>query len=244
MPDLLQHTSRVTFELSNTCNLAHAHVNCPAHKARSSPVFLPETIVRHVLEFMKADGFDGREIAWHNYGEPTCDPRLFMFLDEARRLLPNSKQYILSNGVTMCQELLDELAAHGVTRLWFTAYTRAIADKLAALDHQAIESWRVEHREVLDARLTIYRREKRISHEPCFEPLENMLIRATGNVGLCCNDWRNEYPFGDLHSTSFEAILRSGKMQEVWEQLKTGDRCLPICKRCGSKRGTHLEPSE
>jgi len=240
MPDLLRHTSRVTFELSNMCNLAHAHTKCPAHKAASRPVYLPEKVVRHVLAFMQADGFGEREIAWHNYGEPTIDPRLFMFIDEAHRLMPRVKQYVLSNGVTMCQTLLDELAAHGVTRLWFTAYTRAIADKLNALDHQAIESWQVEHREVLDARLTIYDRDKRPSDAPCFEPLENMLIRATGTVCLCCNDWRCDYPFGDLNSTSFEAILRSGKMQEAWERLKAGDRFLPICKRCKSRRGTHL----
>ena len=242
MCDLLRHTSRVTFELSTTCNLSHVHKDCPTHQWRDSPRFLPARIVYHVLDFMAADGFS-REIAWHNYNEPTMDPRLFLFLDAARQRMPGVRQYILSNGVTMCQTLLDELAAHGVTRLWFTAYTDDVEKRLRALDHQAIAQWRIERRSTLDRRLAIYDRDKRPCDDVCFEPLENMLIRATGRVDLCCNDWRGDYTYGDLNSTSFEAILKSGKMQEVWQRLKIGDRFLPICKRCKSVRGTHLDTS-
>ncbi len=240
MPKLLEHTGRVTFELSNTCNFSHAHTRCPAHEARGAPVFLPERIVYDILDFMAEDGFDGYEVAYHNYSEPTIDPRLMLFLDAAKARMPNIRQYILSNGLTMCQQLYDELVAHGATRIWFTAYDDATRDRLRALKKRSADL-HIDRKCKLDLRMDMYDRKIQDLKLPCHEPLESLLIRATGQVGLCCMDWRNSYPFGNLHDMSLRHVLESGEMHKVWNRLRKGGRSvLPICRRCKSQRGTNL----
>jgi len=242
-PDsLLQHTGRITIETHNRCNYAHLHKLCPVSTFKV-PVFLPIEIIRGILEYAAADGFD-REIAWHNYSEPMIEPRLFLFLDMARGILPEARSYILTNGSMLTQTTMDELYAHGVRRLWVTAYSDAEQKRLKTLRPPEGQDYNINRLARLDERLTIYDRDPAGDRHPCYEPLESLVIRATGDVDLCCNDWAMKYTFGNLHEMSLQDVLATGKMQETWERLKKGDRFLPICKRCKCRRGTKLtEPS-
>ncbi len=240
---LLAHTSRVTFELSDRCNLSHAHPKCPAHAVRDAePIFLERRIVREVLAFLAEGGF-AREIAWHNYNEPLADPRLFCFLGMANWRVPDASHYILTNGLNLNQEILDMLIGNGVKRVWVSAYTEAVEQRTKALTAPGID-YKVRRFTTLDHRLEIYDRPEARDRRPCFEPLENLVIRADGRVGLCCVDWKQTVTYGDLHDTTLRKILETSKIGEDWQRNTAGDRWHDICRRCHCVRGSRLAPPE
>jgi len=238
----LKHTSRVTFELSNRCNYAYMHKACPAHGV-VDPVILPEAIVRRVLAYLGAEGYR-RGLAWHNYSEPLIDARLFMFLDVARELMPGVEQYILSNGFMLGQGLLDELGAHGVTHVRVTTYSEAEHERCHALIAPPGMICGLDRRKELDSRLDDYERKPRNRKQPCFEPLESCVIRATGHVALCCRDWANQHALGNLHAETLEEVLRKKETLAVWEQNRHGKRVLELCRRCGCDRGSDVPSYE
>lgn len=243
MSDLLAHTSRVTFEISDRCNLSHAHAKCPAHAVRyADPVFLSTGIIHRVLDFMCDEGFD-REIAWHNYNEPLADPRLLWLVDLAKVHVPDCGQYILTNGLNLNQGILDMLIYHGVTRVWVSAYTEDVEARCKAYKATDID-YKVRRFKTLDKRLSIYDRPPVHDKHPCFEPLENLVIRADGRVGLCCVDWAQTVTYGDLHNTSMRQILEKSEIREDWQRNIEGDRWHDICRRCRCVRGSKVAPPE
>lgn len=232
---MLEHTKRVTFELSNCCDLAHAHARCPAHLAARLPITLPAEIVDRELGWLGDCGYAG-ELAFHNYSEPLIDPRLFEFLNTAALLVRKASVYILTNGLILTQVLLDELVLHGVKRLYVSAYTDDEFARLKGFKRHGID-YMVKRFAKLDDRLTIYDRQPKTSPGPCAEPLYNLLVRATGDVCLCCNDWRATRTYGNLDKMTLAEVLETGRMQADYARLSIGDRFLPICRRCGVARG-------
>ncbi len=236
---LLDHTSRVTFELSDRCNLSHAHMKCPAHAVRDAePVFLERQIIHAVLNFMEEQGF-AREVAWHNYNEPLADPRLFYLLGVASLHVPDASHYILTNGLNLNQEILDMLIANGVKRVWVSAYDEAVETRCRGYSAPGID-YKVRRFKTLDRRLGIYDRPVAGDHRACYEPLENLVIRADGRVGLCCVDWAQTVCYGDLHDTTLRAILERSAIREDWERNTQGERRHDVCQRCRCVRGSRL----
>jgi len=190
-----------------------------------------------VIDYLHQQDFT-RCIALHNYSEPLIDPRLFLILDTIRGELPAVSIYILSNGWALDQQMLSELVDYGVDRLWCSAYTREEFRRLKQL--RANIDYRVKFFGALDNRLTIYDREPRPSPGPCFAPLWNVVIRHTGDMVLCCNDWDSRHTFGNVLETDLGRILASDEVQTVYKELSEGVRRFPICKRCGLQRGRQI----
>ena len=93
---IFRRTKRISFELSNICNLADLHKRCPLHQYQERHI-LPAEIVYQVLDCCKAYDFQG-VFAFHQYNEPGVDPRLFMFMNRIKQLLPKAKMFLLTNG--------------------------------------------------------------------------------------------------------------------------------------------------
>ncbi len=224
---ILDDTSRVSIELSNLCNYASWHKKCPLHNIRD-PVILPARIVRSVLSTLGEYNFQG-VIAFHTYNEPLIDPRLFQFIDTARRECPRSSVHICSNGFYLTQTLAEELVAVGTASIRVSAYTRDEEERLSKI---RVRIPYVVAFTKLDDRLALYDRPEKQSCKPCGAPLNEIIVGCDGRISLCCLDWRRDHSFGDLHVQAFEDILRSGELQRVYERLSKGDRFLPLCKRC------------
>ena len=112
---MFEHTSRISIELSNLCNYARIHKKCPLNLVET-PVILPAKIVFDVLETLERYNFQGI-IAFHTYNEPLIDPRLFQFIEFARKACPHSDIFILTNGYYLTQTLADELVDSGVSKI-------------------------------------------------------------------------------------------------------------------------------
>lgn len=84
--DPFKFTKRVSIELSNLCNYASIHKKCPINKIKS-PIILSSKIVYSIFNTLKKFSFSG-QIAFHTYNEPLIDPRLFKFIEVAKKSCP------------------------------------------------------------------------------------------------------------------------------------------------------------
>ncbi len=72
----------------------------------------------------------------------------------------------------------------------------------------------------------------------CFRPFEHLSVHYTGNVVLCCCDWKGEVVLGNLTETSLPEIL-SGEVATMYRNnLAHKNRRMKLCERCDF-RGKH-----
>lgn len=224
----LYNTSRVSIELSNLCNYAVFHKKCPVSLEKGHKI-LPSKCVYHVIDTLEKFGFSGR-IAFHTYNEPMIDPRLFTFIEYARRHCSQSDIYISTNGYYLNQTLAEEMTAAGVTSIHVSAYTPKDFERLSAIDIKI--PFNVEKMVLMNEVQEIYQAPEINLSSACSAPLGEIIVTRDGDISLCCRDWQRRYKFGSLHEHTFEDILRQGRLQAVHERLIAGDRFLDICKRC------------
>jgi MoaA/NifB/PqqE/SkfB family radical SAM enzyme len=229
--NLLEHTSRVSFELSNRCNYAHVHKHCPLYLKRNDPpVILMTGLILEVIEYLDKNRFKG-SISFHTYNEPLMDPRPFILLLFAleRRL----NVMILTNGYYLNQDIAEDLKDSGTTELIVSAYSDAEEERLKKIKVDI--PYKVVRRK-LDDRLDMYTKPEVKCNKPCGAPLNEIIIGCDGKVRLCCLDWDSKYTFGNLYEKPLEEILKDPCLQGMYGLLSSGKRDLDICKRCGSSR--------
>jgi 2-deoxy-scyllo-inosamine dehydrogenase (SAM-dependent) len=245
MSNILSETTNIAFELSNTCQLSCHHKRCPLSLEMVSPfrvanpVHLPAGVVRETLQVLGNYSYS-EEISFHQYNEPLIDPRLFEFVREAKIECPGSKIVILTNGLNLSEQLAIELKQAGVTNLYVTRYG-SDKDRIAIKEYAQStiapifgdENCNVLPWEQLDGRITLYDGKYANLSEKCYAPLVTITITRDADVGLCCYDWKRTVSFGNLKERTLEDILNSGKMQEAYESLKSGNRQIfDVCRRC------------
>ena len=224
--------NRVSFELSNLCNLSQLHKNCPASKVKT-PETLPMKIIEHVLWTLRDKTKKIITLAWYVYNEPMIDPRLFYLLDFSNKVLPDHNNRIITNAWNMTQTLLDELAEFNIDFLKLDAYSKEEFERLKNIGNKKIK--RIKHcLKSLDDRMKLYDlKQKAIKDFPCFAPLADINIKANGIVALCCHDWKNNHIMGNLHKQTFESIVNSQKVKRFYKALSSGNRHLyNPCKSC------------
>lgn len=231
--NLLEHTGRISFEISNRCTYAHIHDRCPASRA-TIPKTLPSDIILRTLNYLNEEKYD-KKICFHTYNEPLIDPRLLSFIRSARAACPDSDIFIYSNGFMLDQILLDELVIAGASSFRISAYTYKEYERLIKLKTHIqyyVERMNIEERWI--ERIGVYDLPEKDSTESCYAPLTDIQITHAGKIRLCCVDWKSKIIFGNLHHETLQKILP--RLHEVYEKLSKGERIFPLCRRCGTRR--------
>ena len=231
MNEIIKLIKKVSFELSNMCNYAAIHPQCPASKVRY-PIFLKQETILRVLNNLFAWGYK-ETISWYGYNEPTIDPRLIKLVEHTSHLWKgNIKQRIVSNGEYLDQTLLNELLAAGITYFKIDSYNPRIFKRARSFRvKKKIDKFKVVEK-TLDDRIDLYDLPPNDLAVPCYAPYADIQIRCSGQITLCVIDWRSTVVFGDLNLQSFEEILRSPAMLRTYERLKKGERFHDVCSRC------------
>jgi MoaA/NifB/PqqE/SkfB family radical SAM enzyme len=215
------------FELSNICNYSNKHLKCPAHFTNRK-IVLPTDLIHKTLDEFASFDFEG-SIGFNGYNEPLIDPRLFSILDYARRACPKVEFTILTNGFYLSQEIADELHDYGVSLIQVTAYSQSEYDRISSINYKTrIEIYPAN----MDERLNFYDKEELLSKMPCYQPLAGINIRATGDVVLCCLDWKMAHIFGNIKTENIVDIINKPNFVSAFHALRNGDRIFPICRGC------------
>ncbi len=239
---LFQHVHRICFELSNACNYAAVHRKCPVNAFRTIKTLKTE-IIESVIEAAYRGEFAGW-VSFHVYNEPLIDPRLmdFIAIAHASHMLP----FIMTNGWYLDQNILDDLIEAGAHKVSVTTYCDEEFDRIGNLNFRTLPHF-VGRTDKLDDRLKIYTGPKIMEKflPPCSQPLGELMIRHTGQVGLCCNDWDMKHVFGDLNTDTIENILGNPDLRRITNELENRCRRLDICQRCkGGRIAATIERGE
>lgn len=68
----------------------------------------------------------------------------------------------------------------------------------------------------------------------CARPFREMSFRYDGSVALCCNDFRGEYPIGNIMESDIEALWNSKAFQAARIMLYNGERTFTPCLGCNA----------
>ena len=229
--DLFNNIEGVGLMLSNLCNYAYLHSKCPAHCIREKEILSSETVKR-IIDELAVRKFDG-VLYFHIYNEPMNDPRLFLFIEYAKKEMPQCKVLVYSNGYYLNQVMINDLEEIGADILAVTGYGREEYKRLLALDVN------IPYRIVwgdLDERLDLYKAstdDGNREYEPCRTFITTVNIYSDGDVGICCLDYKHPYKLGNIMDNSLEKVLNHERVINIQKNLLNGNRCdLPICRHC------------
>jgi hypothetical protein len=233
---MLEHTQRITLELSNQCNLAPLHALCPAHHVTEKKE-LSTAIVHDVIQWAGKHKFQGG-FAFHIYNEPMMDKRLLDFCAYVQQHCPTSKGVLIwTNGAYLKQDTLERLLLFGVHTIRVSLYTEKERDRLQELAFNnpkapLIFSWEIQE---FDNRLKKDDTSGEITgHRPCHSPLVDLTINHEGKLVLCCMDWNASVPFGDLNKSRIAEVYGAAesRMKKIRDDLIAGTRHYRMCRSC------------
>lgn len=231
--NIFTYTERVSIELSNLCNWANFHKKCPL-SLETEYIILSKKVVYRVFDCLSKYNFEGT-IAFHTYNEPMIDPRLFLFIRDAKQKCPKSEIMIMTNGYYFNQTIADELTEMGVARIHVSVYTLKDYQRLKKIQ---INIPYIIRKGQLDDRLKLYDKMPPVNKDetPCYAPLREIIITREGQVSLCCLDWKRKHCFGNLYNENLEDVILESDMAGVYNSLSNGNRIFGICKSCGWTR--------
>lgn len=214
------------FELSNRCNYAQYHLECPVD-AKAGPIFLDTNIIKDIIKYFGCVNYTGR-IEFNIYNEPLIDPRLFMLLEYNREHC-GCEVCIYTNGWGLNQYMVNELSKLNVI-LRVSYYTDKEEERLSKLNNNGHPVY--GSRIVFDTMVKTVYESFPTQSGLCFFPSIYGMVNHKGEYVLCCRDYEYHYVFGDLNITSLKEILISENRQKICDGLEAGDRILDLCKQC------------
>ena len=255
LKEMLNDITSVQLELSNLCNLAMLHKKCYAHESehKNGKIILSGAIVRETLELLKTYGWDGlnKEIKFHEYNEPTNDPRLLKFVEEARQCCPQTNILLWTNGWYLNDTIMREMIESGINRFRITAYSDSENERFEHLREQMNTALltqnlkpannlpvyvRINRRTQLDDRLQILENSEGQEFPSCYA-LKGLSIRANGFITMCCMDVYQTVTMGNVKEGVIETLLENMAKREIIRKgLQEGLRTEGVCKKCNHAR--------
>ena len=152
-----------------------------------------------------------------------------MFIKKTKTMLPNVNIDLLTNGFYLTNTLAKEYEKNGVSIIRVSAYSQAEYNRLSKIE---LTIPYIVQKIKMDDRLEWYSAPKIKNNKPCYAPLNEINITASGDIILCCLDWQKKYTFGNLYRQSLKNILQDQRVYELYNKLSKGDRFLDLCQRC------------
>ncbi len=199
---------------------------------------LSADIFYSIIDQLRVCGYKGK-ISPISFNEPLTDDRLNTFLEYVIRQLPDSEIVLNTNGDLLTREKVEEFYKIGVSSIVVSLH-----DPLSAEQERRLREFEQEFDKVkLVDRRDGYRKhplfsrggkvvfENSISTTSCIYTT-NMVIRATGDVTLCCEDIGAEYKFGNVYDQGVREIWQSPRFRQTRKEIQRGSFGLPICDVC------------
>lgn len=249
--------SRVIVELTNKCN--RKCQRCPRHKSTYPQGFMTETLYMRILKQLPDDAV----IVPFFRGESLTHPLFPEFMEKLRRFkqvqFASNGDYLTKANQRAIQRSCSffSLSLHEFKYPWNTVHSKflrsirkkglktqvSILETLVQADEKKrfVSSWQ----KTVD-RVRIYKehsikgfgdmQDEPKPDEVCKRPFTELVAYWDGHVGLCCQDWNNRTPLGDLNLTSIQEVWRNQNYREVRRLHRNGERgkvasCADCCFR-------------
>lgn len=221
-------------EISSSCNLRCA--TCPNNTHSRAHAELPTEVIRSVVMQLKELNYSG-SFSPHFYNEPLLDARLPEILDMVRENLPKVTINLFTNFTRMTVDLYRRLLT-AVDAIIVTIDEPRVQRKVEAISAELSEEERLKLRLRSLQGVGLSNRagavdisgENGTRLEQCHFPLHYMVIDASGNAHLCCNDYFGKALFGNVTERPLIDIWRDPQFARA-RKLASQARH-PLCRGC------------
>lgn len=234
----------VEIETINRCNgsCSFCPVNCK-NDPREKHI-MSEDLFYSIIKQLEDMKYTGRLSLFSN-NEPFLDERIIVFSRFAREHLPYARIHMFTNGTLLTLEkfkeiipYLDELIIDNYTQdLHLIKPVQEIKDYCENNPHliQKVSVVLRKPNEILTSRGgAAPNRTEKESYPliPCAFPFQQLIIRPTGEISLCCNDALGQYTMGDLTKESILDVWYGKKYIDIRKKIAEGRKNIKICQEC------------
>lgn len=211
------------------------HTLCPISRYNYME-HLPLKYAEKIIKGLKEIKYK-KELGFHNFSEPTIDPRLYYLMKLARKILPENPLVIWTNGKILTSNLVDDFNKIGNIKFVISVYDKETNDKIKSFNCNLVElNYWSEKTKMEENLLDIYSRSIVDIKKKCYAPYRQVIVNHKGEVSLCCYDWKFTVSFGNVKDCSLKEILTSKKMNKAYKELSSGKRVFDVCRRCVRER--------
>lgn len=206
--------------------------------------FMDSALFFKIIDELSAMNYSGR-ISLFSNNEPLLDARIYEFSRYMRRSLPMAKIHMFTNGTLFTLDKFMELIPE-LDELIIDNYTQNM--KLIK-PVEEIRQYCEEHQELIEKVSIVIRkpneilttrggeapnRKVKVSYDgvACTFPFQQMVIRPTGEVSLCCNDPLGKNTLGDVSKQSIIEVWQGEPYQKVRKIIASGREKFEYCKYC------------
>lgn len=234
----------VEVETINKCNGICSF--CPANQMNDmrETKLMSDALFSKIIQELADLNYRGR-ISLFSYNEPFLDSQIIERHAYVRKMLPNAKLHIMTNGILLTLEkflkiipYLDEMVIdnYNVKRNLIPSVTTI---RNYCLDHPELKK---------KVTISMRRPDETLSsnggdspnnsgteifgNSTCALPFQQMVIRPDGKVSLCCLDTLEKYTLGDVSSSSLLDVWFGEAYQRVRDQLYRCRKSLMHCEKC------------
>jgi 2-deoxy-scyllo-inosamine dehydrogenase (SAM-dependent) len=208
--------------------------------------FMKEEIFLTLIDQLVELEFQG-ELAPHLYGEPMADPRLAHWVAHVRTKLPQSRVKIVTNGDFLNQKSYKELINSGVDYFVVSKHGKSFKRGFSQLYDSLEEKERKRHFVVRDFFGDYEKDQEMMNNRGGDVSLENPtkkkppvncvyatypVINVFGDLVLCCQDYKNNYVFGNIMDTHLRDLWYDPSNIELRKRVFRSQFDLEICQNC------------
>jgi len=226
----------VEIEICPLCNRRCSF--CPISQDNTPKKLMSDQLFNKILTELKELNFNG-EICLNSYGEPLLNKRLAGFVKSIKTEL-NSKIVINTNGDFLTIEKFRELVSAGIDNIIVSQHDKepsaaieSLFSKVNSAEKKHLFFQKVNEDSPLSNRCGTVK-VKNLIFWDC--PIQNIYIRADGNIRLCDNDYYCEVKLGNVNQSKLIDIWNSSYYRRIRNEIKRGIFNLEICKRCHNKK--------
>jgi len=242
--------SNITIETSNFCNRGCGF--CPVGHDRKPLVRMERALFDKILGELSDLNYCG-DICMQWYSDPLADMRLVDWTRLARETCPESFIYFSSNGDFLDTIRFRMLVDAGMNLVNVSQYGGRVEPNVQAT--QEFVDRHPEYRDALrvgikGADVLVNARAGSIPgfapdqplRERCIRPDEQIIVDASGDVPLCCNDYHGAYKIGSVRESTLLELWFHPRMYEARKALREGDRTkIAICRSCNEPNALYAD---
>ena len=236
----------IEFETTSYCNRKCDY--CPnvdyERFADDEKFLMKEEVFHALIRQLKEINFNGL-ISPHLYGEPMSDPRMPDWVKHIRNNLPDAKIKIVTNGDYLNKQTYKNYLDSGVNIFYISKHSKKLKKPCRELleDLSASEKNRYillqdfysdfnENQEMFANRGGSIEIEKKKKPPVNCSYATYPVINSLGDLIICCQDFHNNYVFGNIMQKSLKDIWFDEKNIKLRKRIYNYKFDLKICRDC------------
>ena len=238
----------IEFETTSYCNRKCDY--CPnvdfERFGDKEKFFMRDEVFNKLIEELAELKFSGL-ISPHLYGEPMTDPRMLDWVKIMRNKLPKSRIKIVTNGDYLDLEKFNEYINAGVDIFYISKHAKQLKKPCRELLANISPEVSKKHILVQDFFSDFYENQKMFTNRGGAIGLDEKnnkkppvncsyatypVINSLGDLILCCQDFHNNYVFGNIMEKPLKEIWFDEKNIKLRKRIYDYKLDLKICKNC------------